>query len=184
LKIGAEECAKILRSRGPAAWKNLRAESLPGFPVAWKPSRKPHGPAFAHALRVNPKAAALQDRTRAFLVGVIALCKSIPDSDAKQSIAPQLIDSAGAVGSNYREACRARSTREFIAKVGIACQEADESKGWLETLPEAGLCSRDAAGPLIDEANQLLAILTASQKTARRNAAAKSGRDDPSQPRK
>jgi len=132
---------------------------------------------------VNSKAAALQDRTRAFLVGVIALCK-IPDSEAKQSIAPQLIDSAGAVGSNYREACRARSTKEFIAKVGIACQEADESKGWLETLPEAGLCSPDAAGPVIDEANQLLAILTASQKTARRNAAAKAARGEPSQPRK
>jgi four helix bundle protein len=81
-----------------------------------------------------------------------------------------------AVGSNYREACRARSIREFIAKIGIACQEADESKGWLEALAEAGLSTPDAVAPLVNEADQLVAILTASQKTARRNALAKAAR--------
>jgi four helix bundle protein len=126
---------------------------------------------------VNPKALAQQERAKAFLVAVIALCQALPDSDAKRSIAPQLIDAAGAIGSNYREACRARSTREFIAKIGIVCQEADEAKGWLETLTEANLCAPEVAAPLIDEADQLIAIFTASQKTAQRNAAAKrSGR--------
>jgi len=83
---------------------------------------------------MNPKAVALQDRTRRFFVNVIAYCDALPDGDVKRSICPQLLDSAGSVSSNYREACRARSTREFIAKVGIACQEAEESKGWLQAL--------------------------------------------------
>ena len=69
-----------------------------------------------------------------FFLRVIKLCETLPESPAGQSISRQLIDSSGGTDSNYRAACRARSTKEFIAKIGVAAEEADESKGWLQAL--------------------------------------------------
>src|SRR3954462_6570133 len=65
---------------------------------------------------------------------VIKFCDQLPKDVATQKIAGQLLDSAGSTDSNYRATCRARSPAEFIAKVGVAAEEADESKGWLELL--------------------------------------------------
>ncbi|HEX9595918.1 MAG TPA: four helix bundle protein, partial [Anaerolineales bacterium] len=73
------------------------------------------------------------------------------------------------VGANYRGACRGRSKAEFISKLGTAIEEADESVYWLDMLIDAGMIKADKAGKLIDEANQLVAIFTASHKTASRN---------------
>src|SRR5262245_44330189 len=115
---------------------------------------------------MNPKALALQKRTRAFLTRVIRFCENLPSSDAARRITPQLIDSAGSTDSNYQGACRGRSKKEFIAKIGVAAEEADESKGWLEALLEAGIGNRDEAIALIQEADELTAILVASGKTA------------------
>jgi four helix bundle protein len=80
-----------------------------------------------------------------------------------------LLDSAGSADSNYRSACRGRSTKEFIAKLGVAAEEADESKGWLLALLEADLADPNEAAALINEADELIAIFVASEKTARRN---------------
>jgi len=88
---------------------------------------------------VNPKAVELQKRTRTFLKRVIKFCDGLPDCVAARRITPQLVDSAGSTDSNYRGACRGRSRREFIAKVGLAAEEADESKGWLQALVEADI---------------------------------------------
>lgn len=120
---------------------------------------------------MNSKARELQKRTQRFFVRVIAFCDRLPETDAVKSIRGQLLDAAGSVDSNYRGACRARSNAEFTAKVGVAAEEADESKGWLEALVEAGIGDAAEARALINEADELTAIFVASQKTAKLNAA-------------
>ena len=119
---------------------------------------------------MNAKARALQTRTSAFLNDVIRFVESLPETRITKRIVPQLLDAAGSTDSNYRSACRARSHREFIAKLGVAAEEADESKGWLEALTAANLGAHEQAAHLIDEADQLTAIFVASLKTATRNA--------------
>ena len=122
---------------------------------------------------MNPKALELQARTRRFATAVIRFCETLAKDLATQKIVGQLLDAAGSTDSNYRAACRARSTEEFIAKVGVAAEEADESKGWLQLLVESGKASLDAAGPLIKEADELTAIFVASRITAQTNKAAR-----------
>jgi four helix bundle protein len=122
---------------------------------------------------MNPQALALQERTRRFLCRVITFTEKLPNHVAVRRIVPQLLDAAGSTDSNYRGACRGRSNREFIAKIGLAAEEADESKGWLQVLADAGIGDIAEAESLIQEADELTAIFIASQKTARRNAAAK-----------
>jgi four helix bundle protein len=120
---------------------------------------------------MNPKALELQARTQRFASAVIAFCERLPKDLATQKIVAQLLDSAGSTDSNYRATCRARSPEEFIAKVGVAAEEADESKGWLELLVKAGKTSIEVAGALIKEAHELTAIFVASRITVQRNRA-------------
>jgi four helix bundle protein len=121
---------------------------------------------------MNAKARELQARTNQFFVRVIRYCESLPDTAATSIIRDQLLDSAGSADSNYRAACRGRSRAEFIAKVGVSAEEADESKGWLEALLAAGYGEPQETKALIREADELTAIFTASQKTARERLAA------------
>jgi four helix bundle protein len=118
---------------------------------------------------VNPKAIAIQKRTAEFFTRVIALCEALPNSLAARRIAEQLIDSAGGTDSNYGAACRARSRKEFIARIGVAAEESDESERWLQRLVDANLCSAMAAKELIQEAHELTAIFVSSGKTATEN---------------
>ena len=127
------------------------------------------GAGVAPWLGVNPKAKALQERTHQFSVRVIALCEALPRTDAARSIALQLLDSSGSTDSNYRGACRARSRKEFIAKLGVAAEEADESLGWLRKLVDRGIGPRDEVSALAQEADELISILVRSQNTAKRN---------------
>jgi four helix bundle protein len=119
---------------------------------------------------MTPQALALQERTREFLKRVIAFCDKLPSSDAARRIIPQLIDSAGSTDSNYRAACRGRSRKDFIAKIGVAAEEADESKGWLQALLAAGIGNKRETIPLIKEADELTAIFVAAEKSAKNNA--------------
>ena len=73
------------------------------------------------------------------------------------------------MAANYRATCRARSRAEFLAKLGIVAEEADETVFWLELLEETGILSRDCVTELPKETNELLAIFAASQVTARTN---------------
>jgi len=73
------------------------------------------------------------------------------------------------VAANYRAVCRARSKAEFIAKVGTVVEEADETVFWLELLIETGVVSKTRTEGLLKEANELLAVFAASQRTARKN---------------
>jgi four helix bundle protein len=120
---------------------------------------------------MNSKALELQERTRAFASAVIKFCDGLPQHAAVRSIVDQLLDSAGSTDSNYRATCRARSPDEFIAKIGVAAEEADESKGWLQLLVSSNLATTEQAGPLIQEADELTAIFVASRKTAELNRA-------------
>src|SRR5262249_49620585 len=118
---------------------------------------------------MNSKALALQARTRAFADRVIKLCEELPSTPAADSIREQLIASSGSADSNYRAACRARSRKEFISKLGVVVEESDESLGWLQLLIDSSICATDGAKSLVDEANQLVAIFVQSEKTAKRN---------------
>ena len=111
----------------------------------------------------------LKKRTKKFGLNAIKLVESLPSTQAGRVIGNQLLRSALSVGANYRAACRGRSKADFISKVGITIEEADESQHWLEMLAEAGIVSPDKLKPLMQEANELVAILTASAKTAREN---------------
>lgn len=118
---------------------------------------------------MNPKAVALQARTRTFAKRVISLCEGLPATSAAASIREQLLDSSGSADSNYRAACRSRTRKEFIAKLGVVVEESDESLGWLQLLIDSSICTTDEAKSLADEADQLVAIFVQSEKTAKRN---------------
>ncbi len=120
---------------------------------------------------MHPKTQAFQARTQKFAASVIHFCESLPPTTACQRVSGQLIDAAGGTDSNYRAACRARSKAEFIAKLGVAIEEADESKGWLELLVASSQVAADTAAPLIQEADELTAIFVKSRKTAEANKA-------------
>jgi len=118
---------------------------------------------------MNPKAVELQARTQKFATAVIKFCEGLPKDAATQTIVDQLLDSSGSTDSNYRATCRARSPDEFISKIGVAAEEADESKGWLELLVRSNKAAADIAQPLIQEADELTAIFVKSRITAERN---------------
>jgi len=115
---------------------------------------------------MHPKTIALQARTQRFAADVIRLCDTLAKDVATQRIVSQLVDSSGATDSNYRATCRARSKAEFIAKLGVAIEEADESKGWLELPVASNRISAEPCRALIQEADELVAIFVRSKKTA------------------
>ena len=110
----------------------------------------------------------LKRRTKRFALDVMDLCDQLPGTGKGRVITQQLIRSATSVGANYRAACRARSQAEFIAKLGVVIEEADESAYWIELTIESGLLEREVAEVLWREADELVAIMTASRKTAER----------------
>jgi len=109
----------------------------------------------------------LKARTKAFAVRVVKMAESLPRMRAADIVARQVIRSATSIGANYRAACRARSHREFTAKLGIVAEEADESLYWLEILVETGLMPKARLKDLIQEADELTAIFTAASHSAR-----------------
>ena len=109
----------------------------------------------------------LKARTKAFALRVMRLVDVIPNSCGGRAIAGQLVRCGTAVGANYRASCRGRSKAEFVAKLGIVEEEADETCFWLELLMEGGLMKQDEAMPLWQEAHELTAIITSSITTAR-----------------
>jgi len=84
-------------------------------------------------------------------------------------LAKQVIRSAGSVGANYRAACRAKSTADFIYKIEIIIEEADESMYWLEVCDKAKLLPDTLINTLIKEANELVSIFVATVKTSKNN---------------
>lgn len=111
----------------------------------------------------------LKKRTKAFALRVIRLVEWLPEKRTADVLGRQLLRSGTSVGANYRSACRARSTADFISKMGIVEEEADESIYWMELLIEAGIVESGKLESLIKEADELLAITVASIKTAKKN---------------
>jgi four helix bundle protein len=109
----------------------------------------------------------LKDRTKAFALAIVRLVDDLPKSRAPDVIGRQLLRAATSVAANYRSARRARSRKEFLAKMGIVEEESDESSFWLELLLEAGIATSAKVAALRDEAKQLVAITIASIHTAR-----------------
>ena len=110
----------------------------------------------------------LKVRTKKFALRVIRLVEALPRNRTADVIGKQLLRSATSVGANYRAAKRARSTAEFVAKMGIVEEEADECAYWFEILTEANLIKPNLLDDLMTEANELVAITVASIKTARK----------------
>ncbi len=111
----------------------------------------------------------MQDRLERFAPDVFALTKGLlRDIEARNS-ALQLRDAASAAHSNYGSVCVARSHADFASKIGIALEEADESRRWLRLLKAAGLLRAESVDALLDEAGELRAILSSAHLTAKRN---------------
>ena len=111
----------------------------------------------------------LTKRTKVFALRIIDLVQTLPKTRTAQVIGTQLLRSGTSIGANYRASCRARSRADFIAKMGIVEEEADESVYWLELLVESGLLEESSVQPLLTEANELVAMTVASINTAKRS---------------
>jgi four helix bundle protein len=119
---------------------------------------------------MNPRAEELKARTKRFALRVIALVATLPKTPAGDVMGRQLLKSGTSVAANYRSACRSRSHQEFVARIGVVLEEADESELWLELLVESRVAQRGAElEALMDESRQLRAIFAAANLTARRS---------------
>ena len=108
----------------------------------------------------------LKQRTKQFALRVLKLVAALPKTLAGKTIGGQLVRAGTSVGANYRAACRARSKPEFIAKIGVVEEEADESAFWMELIIESELLKVGLVRPLLDEANELAKIMASSRKSA------------------
>ena len=110
----------------------------------------------------------LKGRTKQFALRVIRLVEALPRGKTADVLGRQLLRSGTSVGANYRAACCAKSTADFIAKMGIVEEETDESVYWMELLVEAGITKAELLEALMKEGNEILAISVDSIITARK----------------
>jgi len=111
----------------------------------------------------------MKQRTKLFALSIIQLVESLPKERTAEVLGRQLLRSGTSVGSNYRSACRGKSIADFISKMGIVEEEADESLYWMELLIEAGIEVNIKMEALMKEAGELLSITVTSIKTARKS---------------
>lgn len=111
-------------------------------------------------------AADLKARTKTFALRIFKLVDALPKTTQGGAVANQIIRRGTSVAANYRAACRARSRAEFIAKIGVVEEEADETLFWLELIVDATLVTADRIRPLIVVADEIVAIMAASRKSA------------------
>jgi four helix bundle protein len=108
----------------------------------------------------------LLERTKQFALRIFKLVGALPQTIQGRAVASQLIRSGTSVAANYRAACRARSKPEFVAKLGVVEEEADESAFWLELIIETGLLAPRKVTPLLAEAGEIVAMMASSKKTS------------------
>jgi len=111
----------------------------------------------------------LKIRTKTFALNIIKLVKSIPEDRIGRVIGNQILRSGTSVAANYRSACKARSKADFISKITIVEEEADETTLWLELIMESETLNNNLTKILRKEANELTAIFTSSGKTPKEN---------------
>jgi four helix bundle protein len=109
----------------------------------------------------------LKQRTKQYALRIIKLVEALPKTIAGRAIGNQLIRSGTSVGANYRAALRARSKAEFIAKLGIVVEEADENEFWLELIIEANLLKKESVQTLLKETNELIVIFVSTRKSSK-----------------
>ncbi|MFA5834036.1 MAG: four helix bundle protein [Bacteroidota bacterium] len=110
-----------------------------------------------------------KNRTKQFALRVIKLSSSLPRSREGEVLGRQILRSGTSVEANYRSACRARSTPDFISKLGIVLEEAGETLYWLEIITESNLVPAKRLSSLMREADELVAIFVASVVTSKNN---------------
>lgn len=110
----------------------------------------------------------LRKRTKAFALRIVRVYQSLPETGAGQILGRQLLRSGTSVGAHYREACRARSVAEFVSKIEGGLQELEETVYWMELLVEGDLLPARRLSDLLQEAEELTAILAASAITAKK----------------
>ena len=98
---------------------------------------------------------------------IIRLTEQLPTSQGARIVGDQICRSSTSIGANYREAQRARSKAEFVSKLQISLQESDETIHWLEVIRQAGFVSPEMVSALLQEANELAAILVTSVRTSK-----------------
>jgi four helix bundle protein len=109
----------------------------------------------------------MKKRTKEFAKQIVRLCRNLPNNREGRLIGDQMFRSGTSVASNYRAACRARSTAEFIAKMGIVLEEADETLFWLELIQEMDIMDTGTLKPIMKENDEIIAIVVSSIKTAK-----------------
>ena len=109
----------------------------------------------------------LKDSTRMFALRIIKMAEVLPKTRSANVIANQILRSSTSMAANYRAVGRSRSKAEFIAKMGVVLEEADETVFWLEMLAESGIVSSEKLKLLVQEANELMLIFSASRRTAK-----------------
>jgi four helix bundle protein len=110
----------------------------------------------------------LKDRTFKFAIWVVRAVEALPKNDTSRVLGRQLLRAGTSVGAKYRSAARARSHADFIAKLGIVEEERDEASYWMEVIVALKLLKKTRLESLRKEADELLAIVVSSFKTARR----------------
>jgi len=124
----------------------------------------------------------LRERTLRFALCILAFCRKLPDHWVFRELGRQLLRAGMGVSGNYWSACRARSDREFIAKLGVAVDEADESFLWLTLFVRGGLRGDVETKNLLAESGEIRAILSKSHKTARENRRQRKAREKRAKP--
>ncbi|MDY0104609.1 MAG: four helix bundle protein, partial [Lentimicrobium sp.] len=111
----------------------------------------------------------MQRRMMKLKLEVIKLTKIFPISQESKVISYQIIRCTSSTAANYRAACRAKSTKDFIAKMGIVEEESDETVFWLELIIASGLVKEELVAPFLKEANEIVAMTVRSLITAKEN---------------
>jgi four helix bundle protein len=112
---------------------------------------------------------ALKKRVKLLALRIVRLVEALPSSVAAQVIGKQVLRSGTSVAANYYSACKARSRKDFISKIGIAEEEADETLLWLELITESKMLKEEKVEGLLTEINEIISMLAASRITAKRN---------------
>jgi four helix bundle protein len=108
----------------------------------------------------------LKRRTKQFALRILKLVAALPNTVQGRTISGQLVRAGTAVGANYRATCRSRSRAEFVARIGVVEEEADESAYWMELIVEGELLKEEQVKSLLDEANELAKIMSSSRISA------------------
>jgi four helix bundle protein len=109
----------------------------------------------------------MKSRTKRYANRIVKLCSALPKNRVAQTLGKQLLRSRTSVGANYRAVCRAKSTSDFINKLRIVEEECDESLFWMELLVDNDIVKSSRLSSLMKEADEILAIIVSSAKTAR-----------------